>query len=555
MILRKNSLPDDPKTFLRSLRHFFILLLFITGVIFNSLGLAASISYSGPLIQLMGSWTPAFYIFLGICLLSCMSVTIYHFLILTNKVVQKKAPVPFRLFFYFIVSATVFYLITFDTVSHKRLLLVFSFVFGFCSFIQLFLWLKSKHYSFPGDILRMLDIILMNICVFIIIMEMGVRVISLFIPSPLLSRSISSAEHKIGQNRFPAGSVRYGFPFNKDGYYDTAFLPRKEGNFLVINIGDSFNVGVVPHYYHFTTISERELRYCDVYNMGIPDIGPVEYLHLMKTKALPLNPNLIIINLFTGNDLSLAESQKHQSTIVTKLLRSLFERNSYYLYLIPKRFVKMYMEKLKTGHIAGKIQGEDTDQEIVKQTPEILEKHFPWISSPLKEVPTFSSHAHLFLTSHRIWEICRQDRYMYEQFFKVLEDIIQAAGKTPVAFMLVPDEFQVEDSLWEMATKRLDNKSIDRYLPQRKIKKWLDAKEIPYLDLLPIMKKTPVLTDNKRHLYHLRDTHLNVRGNIVAGKAFAIFIRNQLTSMPESPLLGYKTYRNGVEKIIGGQGQ
>jgi len=275
------------------------------------------------------------------------------------------------------------------------------------------------------------------------------------------------------------------------------------------------------------------MEYYDVYNMGVPDTGPVEYLHLMKTEALKLNPDLIIINLFIGNDLSLAESQKRESTFEVKFLRSLFDRNSYYIYLIPSRLVKMYMEILETGHMAGEIQGENTNQIMIEQTPEILEEHFPWISSPLKEMPTFSLNAHLFLTSHRIWEVCKQNRNMYRQFFKVLEDIIQTAGKVPIAFMLIPDEFQIEDSLWEMATKKLNKQTIDRYRPQRKIKKWLDKKKMPYLDLLPTMQKVHVMADNKKHIYHLRDTHFNVRGNKVAGKSLSEFIQNRLKTIHE----------------------
>ena len=61
----------------------------------------------------------------------------------------------------------------------------------------------------------------------------------------------------------------------------------------------------------------------------------------------------------------------------------------------------------------------------------------------------------------------------------------------------------------------------------------LDAHRVPLLDLLPVLRAVPAELDGARHLYHLRDTHFNVRGNRVAGTAIAgtqrrtrIFIEN-----------------------------
>jgi hypothetical protein len=98
----------------------------------------------------------------------------------------------------------------------------------------------------------------------------------------------------------------------------------------------------------------------------------------------------------------------------------------------------------------------------------------------------------------------------------------------PLAFLLIPDEFQVEDRLWKDAVAGMDGKEMMRLKPQRRIKVWLDARGLPYLDLLPVLRDVPALEDGDRHLYHRRDTHLNARGNEAVGKALAPFIEELL---------------------------
>jgi hypothetical protein len=58
---------------------------------------------------------------------------------------------------------------------------------------------------------------------------------------------------------------------------------------------------------------------------------------------------------------------------------------------------------------------------------------------------------------------------------------------------------------------------------------------IPVFDLLPVMRAVEPLADGKRHLYHLTDTHWNVRGNAVAGAELAKFVRALLAKAPGNP--------------------
>ena len=48
------------------------------------------------------------------------------------------------------------------------------------------------------------------------------------------------------------------------------------------------------------------------------------------------------------------------------------------------------------------------------------------------------------------------------------------------------------------------------------------------INLLPAMRAVEPHADGKRHVYHLQDTHFNARGNDVAGRELARFLREHL---------------------------
>ena len=90
--------------------------------------------------------------------------------------------------------------------------------------------------------------------------------------------------------------------------------------------------------------------------------------------------------------------------------------------------------------------------------------------------------------------------------------------------MLIPDEFQVEDALWEQIVARA-GVTLERDRPQRLVAGFLEERGVPFLDLLPVLRAVPPLSDGNRHLYHSRDTHFNARGNRVVAEALASFLR------------------------------
>ena len=99
----------------------------------------------------------------------------------------------------------------------------------------------------------------------------------------------------------------YSFKLNSHGFKDVEFqLTKQPGHYRVLGIGDSFLFGVVPYEYNFLTLLEdrltRQGRPVEVINMGIPGTSPRDYLGIYLYEGLGLNPNMVLVGLFVGND-------------------------------------------------------------------------------------------------------------------------------------------------------------------------------------------------------------------------------------------------------------
>ena len=112
-------------------------------------------------------------------------------------------------------------------------------------------------------------------------------------------------------------------------------------------------------------------------------------------------------------------------------------------------------------------------------------------------------------------------------FFDTLQRMIDVAGER-LLFMLLPAEPQVEDAVWDEVLARAEH-PLERDGAQRRVGAWLAERGVAYLDVMPALLATPALEDGRRHVFHVRDTHLNARGNEVVGRALAAFLAEQVT--------------------------
>jgi hypothetical protein len=305
----------------------------------------------------------------------------------------------------------------------------------------------------------------------------------------------------------------------------------------VVSISDSFAWGAVPHHFQFTTVCERLLPGVEVMNFGYSATGPDVYAYILRHYGKALYPDLVLVNIFVGNDLDeLIEPDPHP------FLRRLFDRDHLLVYKIPQRLLILRREATRRARehaLAPETPALHLSDNplAIQEAPAIevnrLSNVYPWLDDPRLEPPTLSLPSFLDIETRRAYSICNPlglgDERM-DRFFARIQDIIAAAGNTPIVFMIIPDEFQVEDDLWEMVQHRIPAMKLDRDQAQRALLEWFGRNGASCIDLLPHLRAVPPLEDGRRHLYHLRDTHFNRRGNEVAGRVLGETIRARYAS-------------------------
>jgi hypothetical protein len=358
------------------------------------------------------------------------------------------------------------------------------------------------------------DLVCMNVCVLFVGLELCLRIVAVFVHAPLFAQDSTDAKGWLAANKLHPGDPIMGYVVNSHGFNDEE--PQKNKGCLVTAVGDSFTVGVVPHEYHFATVAERALD-CPIYAIGVCAVGPEEYQLLERDEALPLNPDVVLVNLFVGNDI--VDNLRGRDHFRGGMRRWL-DRHNILSYELPRRLLIVARERHRNHNPTPPAQPRGkilTRDELVHD--------LPWLSDPAAELPSMSHDAFLELETRHAREICGGgDEPYYKRFWEILDEMRAAAAPHKLAVLLIPDELQVEDPLWREVSTRA-HMPLDRDRAQRLLGETLRQKGIPYLDLLPILRAEPVGADGMRHLFHHDDSHLNARGNAVAGAALATFLR------------------------------
>jgi hypothetical protein len=367
----------------------------------------------------------------------------------------------------------------------------------------------------------LLDLALFNLCVVALCGEVGLRAWGQHSTSPLFAPAAADAAAMVALWRLQPGGGGPGFPVNSRGFMDEEFVPGSAGVPVVATIGDSFSASIVPHYFHFTTVAERALPGVRVHNVGTSAIGPREYEYLLHDDVLALAPRLVVVDLFLGNDLTapLGDSEEAEP-----LLRSWLDREQVLLLRVPRLLAGS--DPAPRPAAPGVAIGGLDEAGLVRL--------YPWLADPLLEVESMKAPQYLRLEAHRALGACGPVPPAWPALFATLRRMQASCAQQGAAFavLLIPDEFQVEDALWQQVVAALPNEHLDRDLPQRVLTGFCAEQGLPCLDLLPRLRAVAPLPDGQRHLYALHDTHWNRRGNAEAGAALAEFVAPLLAADP-----------------------
>jgi hypothetical protein len=379
------------------------------------------------------------------------------------------------------------------------------------------------------------DVILFNIAAALLAGELILRGAGALLDRPLFDQASMDRATWLRRHRMKPGEMYLGFPIDSRGYYDEELRPRKPGERLIVSIGDSFSLGVVPHAYHFTTVAERILGDAEIYNVGVPGADPPEYFEMLRGEVIAMRPDLIVVNIFVGNDYSAQAIEPRHGLG----LGNWFDRGNVLIAQVPRRLLALYSERGRSGGVVGDAPGASAIRNETHESltdPVALERAMPWLADPLQERPSFSTEAFLEIECARAERLCAPQSNAGARIASSIDALVAAAGDIPIAFVVIPDEFQVEDALWKTIIER-SSTPIERDQPQRVLAEIFARRGLHALDLLPDLRAVPADSSGARHVYHLRDTHFNARGNLVAATALAHFLRAPETSSARQPTI------------------
>jgi hypothetical protein len=265
-------------------------------------------------------------------------------------------------------------------------------------------------------------------------------------------------------------------------------------------LGDSFAVGpAVPFADCYLTRLGQELPGTLVGNFGVSGAGPREYRLILERDVWPAQPDVVLLSIFVGNDITETIARPRHLDLRQHALANICER----------------------GWRLLREQWRETPRPVAaapSPSPSPSRVGRPGLSTQtFREVEARRLAVCLKATSAAMEK-------KWQQAIGELERIAASCRQrdVPLAVVLIPDEFQVNETVLAeaMVEAGLTREQLDLEGPQRRLAALFQARHVPCLDLLPALRERP-------STYAPCDTHWNVTGNHLAAGAIARWLEHQ----------------------------
>jgi hypothetical protein len=320
------------------------------------------------------------------------------------------------------------------------------------------------------------------------------------------------ADETTGFRQRPGVTIA-GNQTNSRGFNDAE--PGPKSGMRIGVVGDSFVFSAVPRGQDLVSLLAAEARPAgvEVLNLGILAAGPENYLGVLEKDGAELALDAAVVVVFVGNDISQADPH-FKTRVFFGAPRAVLGSP----WLLRPGVDYVYSVKMIRG--GWRLLHE--------------------LRHPAEAGGTFSRRIFLEIEGDRL-EICRraptakvERGYLgMAAFF----DRLQTFGRErqmPVAVVLAPDQFQVDAALSSVLIEKDEAGAFDLELPQQRLGAELEKRGIPYLDLLPVLRREGTAAT----LYLERDSHWNAEGNRLAAESVAAALRSWgwLPGSPGTPL-------------------
>lgn len=287
----------------------------------------------------------------------------------------------------------------------------------------------------------------------------------------------------------------WNFNLNSQGFKDEEFSEKRNDTYRILGIGDSFSFGVVPYEYNYLTLIESQFHQenvgVELLNMGVPSLSPKDYLSLLMKEGLVLQPDMVLLSFFIGNDFEVSKRKLREYSYIASLLH----------------YIINIQDKYEGQVIHGK--GKYCD-----------------------DCPFFDQEQYLKLEFSRSSIYLVDNKSFPEKLYNALyylKEIIDICKKHNIKLVvaIIPDELQINQDLLR-EVKETYNPSIasnkwNITLPNRTLSNELDKLGVDNIDLYEYF------AGSAQQLYRPRDTHWNIAGNQLAANIIQEHIRKHIT--------------------------
>jgi hypothetical protein len=348
--------------------------------------------------------------------------------------------------------------------------------------------------SSTANICHGLELVGFNLALTLAAAEFSLRACSLLCGTPFLSGQPLDAYRLV-----PGRDYGGGLCGNSLGYPGAEFRRAKRpGFYRIAALGDSFAVGpAVPFADNYLSLLQAAQADIEVYNFGVSGAGPREYHAILRAHALGFQPDLVLVSLFIGNDITESLAMPRHLDPRRHCTYRLLDRG---LRLVTDRWRRCEEEQgSNCDRFTAGVLAPETFREVearrlavcLNPAPPSLEKKWQRALGYLERIITD----------------CQQ------------RDV-------PVACVLIPDEFQVNPEVFADAIRatQIEVSALDLERPQQRLLSFFAEHRVSCLDLLPAFKAVP-------NTYRPRDTHWNERGNWLAAEQIRQWLKSGFVSL------------------------
>ncbi len=307
---------------------------------------------------------------------------------------------------------------------------------------------------------------------------------------------IISVEHKI----------------SSQGIRDHEYPPKAPNEFRILMLGDSFTAGllVVPED-TIPKLLEKQIRkhscgkQISVLNCGIVGGGPLQELGMLRERGFGFNPDLVLFQVFLGNDLDNALEIKGKSLRAydpkwKKILADWSRQNEFPIrmeaWFYEHSFLYHYLRNISQVHCIS----------WILQNIRFLKNELPTLL-PTREHRPPSIEADLVQWYPELTEAME----ILQKSILTMRKESEAQGAEFMVYN-IPELNELDDQKWKEHTTNVnDYGGYERWKGERVLREFLEIQNIPYIRVREALYEL----HDMPNLYYAYDGHMRAHGHQV----------------------------------------